>query len=550
MDSGDADGSVERSESQPGARERPASSTAERAVADDASRSEDDAALPEEAWIDRSAETAEPSNEDLPADSPADRPDAGGSVEVEAAFDGSAANGATEAKKHGSESSLLDRLARVVRGERSALGPRPYEPEEHGPLATFETDPGIEECDRYWVNFPYALVVITTDPATNALTYRVVEPALDPVERELFAVLENDVRDPLLYRSADATDDAEPETLLRRELDRRLAEYDVAVSPRRFESLFYYLYRTFQGYGRIDPLMSDPHIEDVSCDGYDLPLFVYRDTHGNVETTVSFGKSELDDAVVRLAQRSGQHVSLGRPVVEATLSDGSRAELALGTEVTPRGSAFTIRRYAEDPFTPLDLIATGTFSTEQIAYLWLCIEHDRNLLFAGGTASGKTTAMNAVSMFVPPRAKVLSIEDTRELTLYHDNWLSSVTRERFGSESDITMCELLRSALRHCPEYIIVGEVRGKEAMTLFQAMNTGHTTYSTMHADSVRTVINRLENEPIGVPRQMVRSLDVLCVQGFGNVEGERVRRNEELAEIEDTDERTGELDYSTAFE
>jgi flagellar protein FlaI len=445
---------------------------------------------------------------------------------------------------------LLDRLARVVRGERSALGPRPYEPKEHGPLATFETDPGIEECDRYWVHFPYALVVITADPATNALTYRVVEPALDPVERELLAVLENDVRDPLLYRSADATDDAEPETLLRRELDRRLAEYDVAVSPRRFESLFYYLYRTFQGYGRIDPLMSDPHIEDVSCDGYDLPLFVYHDTHGNVETTVSFGKSELDDAVVRLAQRSGQHVSLGRPVVEATLPDGSRAELALGTEVTPRGSAFTIRRYAEDPFTPLDLIATGTFSTEQIAYLWLCIEHDRNLLFAGGTASGKTTAMNAVSMFVPPRAKVLSTEDTRELTLYHDNWLSSVTRERFGSESDITMYELLRSALRHRPEYIIVGEVRGKEAMTLFQAMNTGHTTYSTMHADSVRTVINRLENEPIGVPRQMVRSLDVLCVQGFGNVEGERVRRNEELAEIEDIDERTGELDYSTAFE
>jgi flagellar protein FlaI len=126
---------------------------------------------------------------------------------------------------------LLDRLARVVRGERSALGPRPYEPKEHGPLATFETAPDLEECDRYWVHFPYALVVITADPATNALTYRVVESALDPVERELLAVLENDVRDPLLYRSADATDDAEPETLLRRELDRRLAEYDVAIFP-------------------------------------------------------------------------------------------------------------------------------------------------------------------------------------------------------------------------------------------------------------------------------------------------------------------------------
>ena len=291
MDSSDADGSVERSEGEPGARERPASGTAERAGVDDASRSEDGAALPEEAWVDRSAEAAEP----LEGDSPADRLDTEGPTESEAALDGSAANGAKGTKgttESGSEPSLLDRLARALRGERSVLGPRPYDPEEHGPLATYEADPAFEERDRYWVNFPYALVVITADPATNALTYRVVEPALDPVERELLAVLEDDVRDPLLYRSVDATNESDPETLLQRELDRRLAEYDVAISPRRSESLFYYLYRSFQSYGRIDPLMYDPHVEDISCDGYDLQIFVYHDTHGNVETTVAFGKSE------------------------------------------------------------------------------------------------------------------------------------------------------------------------------------------------------------------------------------------------------------------
>ncbi|WP_197052517.1 type II/IV secretion system ATPase subunit, partial [Halobellus rufus] len=163
--------------------------------------------------------------------------------------------------------------------------------------------------------------------------------------------------------------------------------------------------------------------------------------------------------------------------------------------------------------------------------------------------SGKTTSMNAVSMFIPPRAKVLSIEDTRELSLYHDNWLSSVTRERLHEGSDIDMYDLLRSALRHRPEFIIVGEVRGNEAVTLFQAMNTGHTTFSTMHADSIETVINRLENEPINVPRAMVQSLDLLCVQTLTRVGGERVRRSKAIGEIGEVDQRTGELDYSRAF-
>jgi len=144
---------------------------------------------------------------------------------------------------------------------------------------------------------------------------------------------------------------------------------------------------------------------------------------------------------------------------------------------------------------------------------------------------------------------VLTIEDIRELSLYHDNWLSSVTRERIEGGSNITMYDLLRSALRHRPEYIIVGEVRGEEAITLFQAMNTGHTTYSTMHADSVQTVINRLENDPINVPRAMVQSLDILSVQTLTHVGDERVRRTREIAEIEGIDQRTGDLDYSTAF-
>ncbi|QSG05191.1 type II/IV secretion system ATPase subunit [Halapricum desulfuricans] len=437
----------------------------------------------------------------------------------------------------------LARSVRIVTG--SSVDVEAYDPGEHDPLVTFDGLAGMDELERYWLNAPYAFVSINYDRGENEHRYHVVEPTLDELERELLERLFEDIRTPLLYRD-DIQDD--PETALMEELQTRLEAYGVVIDPETFYRLFYYLYRQFQGYGKIDPLMHDPAIEDVSCDGVDLPIFAYHEEYTDIETNVTFGRQELRNFVVQLAQRSGRHISVSDPVVSTTLPDGSRIELALGEEVTPRGSAFTIRKYAEEPFTPVDLLEFGTVDLDMLAFLWLAIESNKSLIFAGGTAAGKTTSMNAMSMFVPPRSKVLTIEDTRELSLYHDNWLSSVTRERFD-EDDITMYDLLRSALRHRPEYIIVGEVRGQEAVTLFQAMNTGHTTYSTMHADSVQTVINRLENEPINVPRPMVASLDLLCVQVLTRHDDRRVRRIDTVAEIEGIDQRTGELDYSNTF-
>ncbi|MFB6125916.1 MAG: type II/IV secretion system ATPase subunit [Halolamina sp.] len=453
-----------------------------------------------------------------------------------------------EREPAGSLGELRRRLSRtweMLRGSEIAV--RPFDPHEDGPLASFDVPPDEREVDRYWVNAPYAFVVVTHKPEESEHLYHAVEPDTDGFERRLLGRIAADIRDPLLYRTDAST--AEEDTL-RAELRRLLEQYGVEADMNTFHTLLYYLYRDFRGYGKVDPLLHDDSIEDVSCDGYDLPIFVYHDRYTDIETNVVFGEDELDNYVIRLAQRSGKHISVGEPMMETTLPDGSRAELALGEEVTPRGSAFTIRQYAEEPFTPIDLVEYGTFSVEQMAYFWLCIEHNKSLIFAGGTASGKTTSMNAVSMFIPPRAKVLTIEDTRELSLYHDNWLSSVTRERMHEGTDIDMYDLLRSALRHRPEYILVGEVRGEEAVTLFQAMNTGHTTFSTMHADSIETAINRLENEPINVPRAMVQSLDMLSVQVLTRVEGERVRRSQAVGEIGNIDSRTGELDYSSAFE
>jgi len=437
----------------------------------------------------------------------------------------------------------LSRTATVLSG--SAVPTANYDPSRHGTLVEFDGLDGYNEVERYWLNAPFAFASINHDPDRDEHLYQVVEPSLTDIERELLDRLFEDIRIPLIYRD---DVDADPERVLAEELEARLEEYGVVIEPETFYRLFYYLHRSFQGYGHIDPLMHDPDIEDISCDGANLPIFVYHDGYTDIETSIVYDADELNDFVIQLAQRSGRHVSVSDPVVSTTLPDGSRIELALGEEVTPRGSAFTIRKYADEPFTPIELLDYGTFSVEMLAYLWLAIESNKSLIFAGGTAAGKTTSMNALAMFLPPRSKVLSIEDTRELSLYHDNWLSSVTRERLD-DSDITMYDLLRSALRHRPEYIIVGEVRGEEAITLFQAMNTGHTTFSTMHADSVQTVINRLENEPINVPRPMVQSLDILCVQVLARSGDERVRRAKTLAEIEGIDQRTGELDYSTTY-
>ena len=319
----------------------------------------------------------------------------------------------------------LTRRVRIITG--SSVDVADYDPAEHDPLVSFDGLAGMDEVERYWVNAPFAFVSINHDPQENEHRYHVVEPTLDELERDLLERLFEDIRTPLLYRE-DVEDD--PETALMEELEARLEEYGVVVEVETFYRLFYYLFRQFRGYGKIDPLMHDPAIEDVSCDGIGLPIFVYHEEYTDIGTNISFEKRELHNFVIQLAQRSGRHISVSDPVVSTTLPDGSRIELALGEEVTPRGSAFTIRKYAEEPFTPVDLLEFGTVDLNMLAFLWLAIESNRSLIFAGGTAAGKTTSMNAVSMFIPPRSKVLTIEDTRELSLYHDNWLSSVTRER------------------------------------------------------------------------------------------------------------------------
>ncbi|RKZ07197.1 secretion system protein E [Candidatus Fermentibacteria bacterium] len=332
--------------------------------------------------------------------------------------------------------------------------------------------------------------------------------------------------------------------ILRRKALELLGYYSIELSPRSTHKILHFLNRNYVGYGKLDAMLKDHHIEDISCDGVGIPIFIYHTIYKNIETNLTFNEDYLNSFVIQLVQRGGKHISIGSPMVDATLPDGSRLQATLGKEVTTRGSSFTIRRFKEDPFTPVDMLNFGTCSSEMLAYFWLAIENSKSTILAGGTASGKTSALNAVSMFIPPIAKVVSIEDTRELTLHHENWIAGVTRESTIAHegvSDINMFELLKAALRQRPEYILVGEVRGEEALTLFQAMSTGHTTYSTMHAADIETLLNRLQGEPINVPHAMLQALNIVSIQMQTYIGNERVRRTKTLLEITGLDQRTG---------
>jgi flagellar protein FlaI len=338
---------------------------------------------------------------------------------------------------------------------------------------------------------------------------------------------------------------ARPESTVLTEDPDTLNDYQV-------DKLLYYLQRDFIGYERIDGIKHDINVEDISCDGYNSPVFVYHSDYEQIISNVYHDQEELDDFVVKLAQRSGKGISKRRPQVDATLPDGSRAQLTLGKEVSDHGTNYTIRQFKDVPFTPIDLINWKTFSLEEMGFLWLAIENHKSLIFAGGTASGKTTSLNAVSLFIPSNAKIVSIEDTREVELPQRNWIASVTRPSFSDDDkgDVDEFDLLEAALRQRPDYIVMGEIRGEEGRTLFQVMSTGHTTYTTFHADSVGEVLKRFTTDPINVSKTMFTALDLVSIQTSTRVDGHKVRRNKVLTEINHYDAENDEINVQDVYQ
>ena len=467
------------------------------------------------------------------------------------------------------------------------------------------------EVERYWVDKPYAFVVIFHSLRENEKKYYMVSPYRNEIEQSLMEFLSGKLRTAIKYSDDEVIvrgSESDRRGVLERETHRLLTRYDLyadraaesalstplgrieklmsllsgdpsgiddgtqgeldGISARpepvvveedadtlteyQVHKLLYLLKRNFLGYERIDGIKHDINVEDISCDGYHSPVFVYHTDYEQLITNVHHDEDELDDFVIKLAQRSGKGISKRRPQVDATLPDGSRAQLTLGRAVSDHGTNYTIRQFKDVPFTPVDLINWKTFSLEQMAFLWLCIENNRSLIFAGGTASGKTTSLNAVSLFIPNNTKIVSIEDTREVELPQRNWVASVTRPAFGTsdKGDIDEFDLLEAALRQRPDYIVMGEVRGEEGRTLFQVMSTGHTTLTTFHADNVGEVLKRFTTDPINVSKSLFTSLDLVSVQTQTRIQGRKVRRNKTLTEINHYDPENDEINVQDVYQ
>lgn len=295
---------------------------------------------------------------------------------------------------------------------------------------------------------------------------------------------------------------------------RKADEEEIVVTPEELEALKYLVIREKIGLGALEPLIRDPHIEDISCSGVG-PLFIEHKLYGGLKANIRFDDSEqLDAFVVRLSEKIKKPVTYKNPISDATLPDGSRINIVYGGDVSTRGSNFTIRKFTAVPLSILDIIASGGISAEMAAYLSLMIGEGMNLFVSGETASGKTTLLNALTAFYPPAAKIVTIEDTPELQVPHANWTREVVRGSMSSnDGGVTMFSLLRAALRQRPNAILVGEIRGEEGAVAFQAMQTGHAVAATFHASSVEKLIQRLTGAPINVPKAYVDNLNVVCI-------------------------------------
>jgi len=389
---------------------------------------------------------------------------------------------------------------------------------------------------RYTLIEPFAFVHIHWDEKKYEVIYELEEPVLDEREKrykeQIIAAMKNLVDYTVVVEK-------EREKLLDY-IDKRFKllaiELGLNISYESYRKIYYYLARDFVGFNEIDPLLRDYFVEDIECNGTDTPVYIVHRRYRNIKTNIVFKDMDiLASFIEKLAQRTGKYISYANPILDGSLPDGSRVNATYTKDISSKGPTFTIRKFTKTPWTPPRLLSFNTLSPEMLAYLWILTEYKMNILITGGTSSGKTTLLNAISFFIPPEARIVSIEDTRELNLPQENWLPSVVRNatNIGQVNEIDLFVLLKSSFRQNPDYVLVGEVRGKEAYVLFQGMASGHSSMSTIHADSVDTVIKRLETPPIELSPTLLNVLDCVCIMSHAIVQKQQTRKLREIVEI-----------------
>jgi flagellar protein FlaI len=424
------------------------------------------------------------------------------------------------------------------------------------PLPPYEKRKGINV--RYPLIPPYAYAHIYWDEKENELVYSVEEPKLDTTEKELLELINLGLEEMINISFVRAAKSNILIQYLEKNVQSILIELGTKVSKKTYNKLMYYIYRNSVGLNEIEPLLNDYYVEDIECNGLNFPIYIVHRKYQNLRTNVLFKDATyMTDFIEKLAQKTGRYISYAKPLLDGTLPDGSRVNATYTEDITTRGPTFTIRKFTKEPWTPVHLIKSKACTAEAFAYLWLVIENKFNMMVVGETASGKTTFLNCIVDFIPPEARICSIEDTRELNLAHINWLPAVTRAGFGMPTvlgtqygEITLFDLLRESFRQNPDYVIVGEIRGKEAYVLFQGMASGHPSFSTFHAASVDTVVKRLETPPINLSPSLVEALDVICICIHVKDQIKNVRRLKEVDEIQEIEQALGKAKYNSVFE
>jgi flagellar protein FlaI len=406
---------------------------------------------------------------------------------------------------------------------------------------------GFKIVDKYPLYEPFAHVAIAQNPKTGEYKYILDELQLDPLERSVY----NRILDILLAEIESPKEEiADPRKFFAEEAKNIVDKYRISLGwlpDVSWYKILYHAERDLVGFGQIDPLMHDPNIEDISCDGVTRPVYIWHRNFESLETNIEFETDdELDNMVVKLVHMAGKHVSSAFPIVDATLPGKQRLAVCYRREVTPFGTAFTIRKFREDPFSMIDLINIGTFSEEMAAYFWMCLENRASIMILGGTAAGKTTALNALACLVKPGSKIITIEETAELNLPHDNWVSLIARQSYGlggsNVGEVALFDLVKTSMRHRPDILIVGEVRGQEAYVLFQALATGHGGMATMHAENVDSAIKRLTQKPMDISPAYIPLMNIIMsiqrvhlTKGTEKKAYRRVMNISEIADFED---------------
>lgn len=396
--------------------------------------------------------------------------------------------------------------------------------------------------EYYPLLFPHSYAAIVEDKK-DEIKYALLEPTLTPEDKARVNEIKDILWDELSISSKEFKNKKESEEFLKTKIDETVSKYKIQVDPITLIKYQYYITRDFLNFGKIDGLMRDANIEDISCDGVGIPVFIWHRKYESIPSNLIFQTAEeLENFVFKVAYLCGRHISIAQPLLDGTLPDGSRAQVTYGTEVTPKGSTFTIRKFQKSPLTITDLIVYKALSTEMAAYFWFLIENRHSVMIGGDIGGGKTSMLNAISLFIRPTLKIVSIEDTQEIRLPHQNWEMMVTRQGLGTSSGaigeggigaISMFDLLRASLRQRPDFIIVGEIRGEEAYALFQAMATGHLGLTTIHAEHVQGVLHRLTTRPMNIPHTQVENLNAISIVRRLVVNNLSLRRTVSVSEM-----------------